>query len=355
MEDARKDREAFTQVDRTMRLLGALADGTIERLVPEMDETSPSAYGYPEARRYLDVASGAEIPVLNALVDHGILLAEHIATVPVCPFCHTYALRVERFCSSCGSSAVHRTEMIHHFRCGNVSPEETYHAHGEDLVCPKCERTLRHIGVDYERPSAVWLCDDCGTVMDAPQLRYVSLTCGRKVPIDDVVDRAIHAYSLSADGRLLINEGDVRAALVEPAARDALTGLPSAGAMARTIELERARSERYETSFSVVRLSLDNGEELDGRFGEAAVARVVRTLATIARERLRAVDLLTRDGIYSLGAVLPETDTVGAQAVLDKLVAAADEYLHAEGRDETHRAARVVAEVLDTPATSSAE
>ena len=32
---------------------------------------------------------------------------------------------------------------------------------GGDLVCPKCNRQLRHIGVDYEKPSKLFTCFNC--------------------------------------------------------------------------------------------------------------------------------------------------------------------------------------------------
>ncbi|MRS12179.1 MAG: diguanylate cyclase [Actinobacteria bacterium] len=338
-----------TLTDRVVELVTSLATGAVPKLVPERSIASPVAYTYAEAARILGVAPGEEIATLDALEDRGVLAAEPVTTVPVCPFCRTYPLRVERACQECGSTAVHRTTMIHHYRCGNVSPEETYR-HDADLVCPKCNHKLRHIGVDYERPSGVWLCDDCHQVSDAPELRYHSLTCDRRVPLDDVVDRQLSAYTLSPDGAHLVSEGTLRAAIERPDVSDSLTGLPGAAAIDRALQLEQTRAERYGTKFALVRFHLSNGPELGERFGEEAVSRVVKTLATIARENLRTIDAVGRSERYGFLAVLPETDSEGARVALSKLTESAQAYMHGLGRDEAHRAANVAGEIVEPTA-----
>lgn len=337
----------LTMTDRVVMLVTSLADGSIARLIPERAVESPVAYTYPDAAQMLGVAPGEEIATLAALEERGILTAEPFTTVPVCPFCRTYPLRVERMCRECGGTAVKRTTMIHHYRCGNVSAEETYRK-GTDLVCPKCDHKLRHLGVDYERPSSVWLCDDCGAVSDAPSMRYHSLVCDRRVPLDDVVDRQLFAYSLSPDGAALVSEGTLRAAIERPDAEDSLTGLPGAGSIERALQLEQMRASRYGTSFSHLRFGLANGLELQEQYGDEAVSRVMKTLGTIARENMRSIDLVGRSDRYSFTALLPETDDEGAQTALRKLTESAGAYLHALGRDEVHRKAVIAGEIVKT-------
>lgn len=334
-----------TLTDRVVELITGLASGEIERLVPERSVVSPVAYTYVDAARILGVAPGEEMATLDALEERGILAAEPVTTVPICPFCRTYSLRVERSCRECGSTAVHRTTMIHHYRCGNVAAEETYRK-GDALVCPKCNHTLRHIGVDYERPSSVWLCEDCRVVSDSPELRYHSLTCDRRIPLDDVVDRQLYAYSLSADGSHMVSDGTLRAAIERPDMHDSLTGLPGSAVIERALQLEQMRAGRYGTKFTYVRFELSNGPDLAQAYGAEALSRVVRTLGTVARENLRAIDIVGRCSQCGFEAVLPETDAAGAQVALDKLTTSAQAYMHALGRDEAHRAAKVTGEIV---------
>lgn len=339
-------RKGLTLTDRVVELITSLASGATGKLAPERSVVSPVGYTYPDASRILGVAAGEEIATLDALEERGILSAEPVTTVPVCPHCRTYSLRVERSCGHCGGTSVRKTTMIHHYRCGNVSPEETYRKDAE-LICPKCNHTLRHLGVDYERPSNVWLCVDCSSTMDMPEMRYHSLTCDRRVPIDDVVDRQLSAYTLSPDGAHLVSEGSLRAAIERPYSEDSLTGLPGAGVIDRALQLERTRAGRYGTTFSLVHFGIGNGDELSARYGDEAVSRIVKTLATIARENLRTIDIVGRSDRFSFQAVLPETDAAGAAVALRKLTESAQAYMHALGRDEVHRAARIEGDVAD--------
>ena len=36
------------------------------------------------------------------------------------------------------------------------------------LICPKCHKKLRHIGVDYDRPAVVYTCNDCENSFTSP-------------------------------------------------------------------------------------------------------------------------------------------------------------------------------------------
>ena len=91
----------------------------------------------------------------GALRIHRFLLKEHL-----CPKCNHSHLLYTECCPKCGSSNLKIQNIIHHFSCANVSPESSYNVGGM-LICPKCHKKLRHIGVDYDRPAVVYTCNDC--------------------------------------------------------------------------------------------------------------------------------------------------------------------------------------------------
>lgn len=95
-----------------------------------------------------------------------------IDKIHVCPICNTSHLLFFETCPHCGSSDIVEESVIHHFRCANVSPEHTYQQDGE-LVCPKCKRQLRHIGVDYDRPSSIYTCKQCDETFMYPDMRVL--------------------------------------------------------------------------------------------------------------------------------------------------------------------------------------
>lgn len=114
------------------------------------------------------------------LLDKGyIRLKRFVEKVHLCPKCnHSHLLFIEA-CPKCGSSNIKEESVVHHFRCANISPESTY-AFGDELRCPKCKKILRHIGVDYDRPSDVYFCKECDHTFFTPKMRVTCMGCGEQ-------------------------------------------------------------------------------------------------------------------------------------------------------------------------------
>lgn len=112
------------------------------------------------------------------LLDRGyIRFKRFVEKVHLCPKCnHSHLLFMES-CPKCGSSDIKEESVIHHFRCANISPESTY-AFGDELRCPKCRKILRHIGVDYDRPSDVYTCNACTHKFFTPEMKVACMGCG---------------------------------------------------------------------------------------------------------------------------------------------------------------------------------
>lgn len=85
---------------------------------------------------------------------------DFVDRIHTCPHCQSAHLYFMECCPKCNSSNLEEHPVLHHFRCANISPEYTY-AYDGQLRCPKCHQILRHIGVDYDRPSNVYICQEC--------------------------------------------------------------------------------------------------------------------------------------------------------------------------------------------------
>lgn len=116
-----------------------------------------------------------------------------------CPHCGSSHLFFFESCPRCSSSDIRQQSVIHHFRCANVSPEATYEWDGE-LRCPKCQQRLRHIGVDYDKPSAIYTCNQCEESFMYPDMRVLCSSCQRTLATDDLVPRDVIEYELTPDG-----------------------------------------------------------------------------------------------------------------------------------------------------------
>ncbi|MDE6337084.1 MAG: hypothetical protein K2J63_09065 [Muribaculaceae bacterium] len=122
-----------------------------------------------------------------------------IDRIHVCPMCKGSSLLFFETCPECGSSDIREEPVIHHFRCANVSPEHTYQQDGE-LVCPKCKKILRHIGVDYDRPSSIYTCGQCDHTFMYPNMRVLCPTNRRAWRPDELQPVNVEEYEFTPEG-----------------------------------------------------------------------------------------------------------------------------------------------------------
>lgn len=134
---------------------------------------------------------------------HRFLLKEHL-----CPKCNHSHLLYTECCPKCGSSNLKFQNIIHHFSCANVSPESSYNVGGM-LICPKCHKKLRHIGVDYDRPAVVYTCNDCENSFTSPITKATCCYCQSTFPVNTLVPRDIEDYEITEEGIRTLTSGDI--------------------------------------------------------------------------------------------------------------------------------------------------
>ncbi len=141
------------------------------------------------------------------LIDRGYIQKKRfVERLHVCPSCRDSHLIFIESCPKCKSSNVNEENVIHHFRCANVSPESTYEFDGE-LRCPKCKRFLRHIGVDYDVPASVFACQNCGHSFMNPMMRVECTHCHRTFAPEQLSVFDVEEYQFTESGiRALISD-----------------------------------------------------------------------------------------------------------------------------------------------------
>ncbi|MDR1755754.1 MAG: hypothetical protein LBR65_02185 [Culturomica sp.] len=112
----------------------------------------------------------------------------------LCPQCHSIHLIYRETCVKCNSAHLTMHPVIHHFRCSNVSPEKDY-IDGEKLICPKCHKQLRHLGVDYDKPSVINTCQACTFCSQNSNLVTQCLHCQKTTPVEELFPFTLFGYS----------------------------------------------------------------------------------------------------------------------------------------------------------------
>lgn len=134
---------------------------------------------------------------------------KYINKLHVCPHCRRSHLLFFESCPKCSSSNLKEEAVIHHFRCANVSPESSYAWDGE-LRCPKCKHMLRHIGVDYDKPSSVYTCQECNDSFMYPDMKVLCTNCRSSLRTDQLIPLDVEEFEFTPEGIRAFAGNDAR-------------------------------------------------------------------------------------------------------------------------------------------------
>lgn len=129
----------------------------------------------------------------------GYLKAQPIDKVNLCYDCSGSYLNFVEACPKCNSIDLKNEELVHHFRCAYIGPQSDYEKDGQ-LICPKCAKTLKHIGIDYDKPSEIHDCQQCSYTGQETTMKAGCVDCGKENTLDQIQTLPINAYSITEKG-----------------------------------------------------------------------------------------------------------------------------------------------------------
>ncbi|MNY17455.1 Response regulator PleD [compost metagenome] len=101
--------------------------------------------------------------------------------------------------------------------------------------------------------------------------------------------------------------------------RDSLTGLYNHTHLQEQLELALARARRHGGPFAFAMVDLDRFKSVNDTHGHLAGDRVIKSLSTLLKQRLRNTDLIGRYGGEEFAVILGGVDAAGAVQVLDEI------------------------------------
>jgi diguanylate cyclase (GGDEF)-like protein len=107
--------------------------------------------------------------------------------------------------------------------------------------------------------------------------------------------------------------------LKDLAQRDSLTGVMARGALEEPLQRELNTGLRYGMPASLLLMDLDYFTTVNDRLGHAAGNDVLKAVAALIQENVRAVDCVGRSGGEQFAVVLPHTDVEMAQVLAERI------------------------------------
>ena len=119
---------------------------------------------------------------------------------------------------------------------------------------------------------------------------------------------------------MVIENARTVADLQRSATMDPLTGVFNTRFFHEVLNREAARSQRHNTSLSLLMMDLDNFKVINDTHGHVVGDKVLVQVARILNSCVRKVDLVFRCGGDEFGVVLPATTADGALNVGEKIL-----------------------------------
>ncbi len=314
-----QEREADGHIQvKVLRLL-ASRQSTAE---PQATSTHYHGYVYPLLEPVFSIQDMGVMQTLGFLEQQNLLSATLFDRAHFCIHCDSAFLNFKETCVACGSHDLDVVELVHHFSCGFTADITRFKARGDALICPKCDKHLRHIGVDYDKPSTVNKCRLCQHVSQDGNVvaKCFNCDCSTEARFLDV--RRINSYKLTSVGLNAAFYG------LKTYFTDILENelqLLSLREFELFANAEAARIARYgksQSALAVVRfVGLD---KIQMELGSKA-KQIFTELADIFKSILRETDIITAYNESMFAILMPETSQNNAALALNRLQKAVEQ------------------------------
>jgi len=199
-----------------------------------------------------------------------------------------------------------RFEMLAHTSLKEIIGKKDENVFPEDIATIFCvqdeEVKLRNRSLEFEET----LC--------LPDGKFTFITV--KFPLHDVNGKILGVAGFCTD---ITERKKAEDELFYAASHDSLTGLFNRQAFKNLLINEMERAKRYDTSFSLIILDIDNFKSINDTFGHQAGDRVLVNIAELLRQNVRTVDCVGRWGGEEFLILLSETRGNEAALVAEKL------------------------------------
>ena len=228
--------------------------------------------------------------ILNHAEYDGIFTSEFVDRVYLCSQCSNGRMSYREVCPKCNSSNSKTDDIVHHFPCGYVGPMEDFKNEIDDeLDCPKCNKRVRHIGVDYDKPSVLHECLNCSHKFQDYFVKAKCLTCSHDNSVEQLKTQTINAYSLTQKGIHAARNGYVSTSKdIED-----IIGTIKYETFKTMLKYEIERLKQTDGNSNICAIHINNPNEIYSSIGSEAQKGMLKDVVRIIRSNIRSSDVIS--------------------------------------------------------------
>lgn len=284
------------------------------RIRPIISAQSHTGYIFPLLSLHYNNANTEEkFAMLDKMVAKEYFRLRYEDIVHLCTNCYSGFLNYREVCPKCSSSDLYTENLVHHFVCAHVAPESDYIS-GDQMICPKCNRLLRHIGVDYDKPSLVYTCNNCGHHFQDSIMQALCMNCTTVQKVDSLIERKIYNYELTALGE----EAAIGGILPSEQKETELPGFIGFSTFNIFLKYEIERIKNSGKTSSIGSLSLRTPSALSSSLG-VKYNTVVSEVADFIKNATLATDILSFINNNTFLIISPDNDKFRLESLLNNI------------------------------------
>lgn len=284
------------------------------RIRPIVSAQSHIGYAFPLLSLHFNNANTEEkFTLLDRMVAKEFFRLRYEDIVHLCTNCFSGFLNYREVCPKCDSTDLYTENLIHHFVCAHVAPESDF-INGDQMICPKCNRLLRHIGVDYDKPSLVYTCNNCGHHFQESIMKVLCVNCETVHNVDSLLERKIYNYELTALGE----EAAIGGLLPQERQESEIAGFIGFSTFNIFLKYEIERIKNSGKTSSIGSVSLKTPVALSSSIG-VKYNTVVFEVAEFVKNATLATDILSFINNNTFLIISPDNDKFRLESLLNNI------------------------------------
>ncbi|HEY1040440.1 MAG TPA: hypothetical protein VGF30_13590, partial [Bacteroidia bacterium] len=302
------------------KILNYMYTREIRSLKPYPDLHSSIGFTYPLLS--INFEHFEEVKVLDVLdwaQKENLIWPDFHDRVYLCNSCGAGHLSYREICPSCDSANMKSEDLVHHFPCGYIGPISDFRNKIDSVLnCPKCNKALRHIGVDYDKPSIINHCLTCNEVFQDYIVKALCLQCKSDSDVQYLVSKNINVYRLTKKGRNAATSGIVTS---EYGGIDEVFGAVDHKTFNTMMHYEQERIKHNTTlRTNISAIYLENVFDLIRKLGKSKERAFLTEMVHLIRENITPADFINISNPSLITICLNDTSFEEAEAMIRKVV-----------------------------------
>ncbi len=289
-------------------------------LKPIADAASYIGYSYPLlAVNFESYEESKVLDLLEWAFNEDLIWPDYYDRVYLCNSCKTGRLSYRETCTSCKSSNLKQEDLVHHFPCGYIGPISDFKNKIDgSLNCPKCSKNIRHIGVDYDKPSIINQCLNCNSISQDYVVRALCSNCGIDSDVQYLIPKEINVFKLTKKGRRAAVSGIISSAFEMG---DEINGTVSFSTFLTMMHYEQQRMKAKPTLFSCYSIIyFENIFDLLKTLGVLKEKILLSDIAQIIRDNISPADYISYQNPSLICICLNDAQLTKTEALMQSVI-----------------------------------